>query len=430
MFNLLKIDFYNTRIENNTPTDYSSDITNPSQNFEGILKDQLQGITKTDKREKESTERSALSSDEKIKDEKIKIDEDTPSKESKRNNEKRTDDISKDGNKPAPIKDDVQLIKDEEILSKGNTPLIANCFNILLNIFKDLQNLPENEGYLKDFKAVLLKLHDYLNGKRPSENDINDIFSKLKSLLKRFENGKFIPSPQYEAKRNLPKLKDEIAFLIDTIKRHVSKLNNASTHIKGFESELNEIKNSTGERIRIFNETLNNREASTLMEKHESPMAFQFFNRGGIPRGNILSSISYKNNHFNEQLQSIIQNAKVFVRDNRNGSFSIRLYPESLGRINVNLGLDKGIISGKFLVDTIETRELLVENISAIKEKLEEAGMSVGEFNVNVRGESEGWEYRIQEEDSAMKGEHNININNDYDINSTYIHDGEIDMII
>ena len=133
-----------------------------------------------------------------------------------------------------------------------------------------------------------------------------------------------------------------------------------------------------------------------------------------------------------EHLDAMIENARVFVKDSKNGSFSIRLHPRELGSVNINLGLNDGVVHGKFLVSTQEARDLLLNNLELIKQQLEDAGISVGEFQVNVNdqrgkllndGERDGIAF-------ALPAEHAVEIESEYESNAKSYHDGLINLVI
>jgi len=244
------------------------------------------------------------------------------------------------------------------------------------------------------------------------------------SFTEKFENSaKFSELTQ--------KLQEKITHLINAIDKDVRKVDKGIISTKLHESDSKEAKNLAEDKIKVITETFDKREADNRSGNNESQNSFLFSkNSNGISRAGVNSSIHQKTSAFSEQLQSIVQNARIFIKDNRNGSFSIRLYPESLGRVNVNLGLDQGIITGRFLADTAEARDILLENINIIKEKLAEAGLSVGEFHVNVREENGAWEQGTQEEQFEVNHNRNMAINHEYEMSSIYLHDGEIDMIV
>ncbi len=130
-----------------------------------------------------------------------------------------------------------------------------------------------------------------------------------------------------------------------------------------------------------------------------------------------------------EQMETILNNARFVVRDGKNGSFVMNLYPETLGRVNVNLGLEDGVIVGRFMVESREAREAMLENIDNLRLHLEEAGIQVGSFQVNVRGERERLVQELQE--AFLNGGKRPlqEATMDYEINTYRRHDGALDVI-
>jgi len=96
-----------------------------------------------------------------------------------------------------------------------------------------------------------------------------------------------------------------------------------------------------------------------------------------------------KNGRNAEHLEGIIQAARVVVKDSKNATFSLRLHPRELGSVRISIGLLDGTVHGKFLVDTPAARDVLMADIELIKEELAQAGISVGEFQVNVSDQRE-----------------------------------------
>ncbi|MEW6525443.1 MAG: flagellar hook-length control protein FliK [Spirochaetota bacterium] len=127
-----------------------------------------------------------------------------------------------------------------------------------------------------------------------------------------------------------------------------------------------------------------------------------------------------------EQLMQLLNKAKVMQEGDKT-SLSLKLYPESLGKLSVNLGLEHGILSGRFVVESHEAKELLLQQLESIRWELEHNGVQVGEFEVNVK------EHR-QREFTEMQGlSHKQTIENaEYEVTSNrYIyHDGLLDVII
>ncbi|MBN1501651.1 MAG: flagellar hook-length control protein FliK [Spirochaetes bacterium] len=88
---------------------------------------------------------------------------------------------------------------------------------------------------------------------------------------------------------------------------------------------------------------------------------------------------------FRQQLNEILERSKITVKDNRNSSIIMKLFPEKLGHLNVNMGLENGVLNGKFMVESDEAKQLLQNDLQTLRTALEEAGINVGSFEVNVR---------------------------------------------
>jgi len=127
-----------------------------------------------------------------------------------------------------------------------------------------------------------------------------------------------------------------------------------------------------------------------------------------------------------DQLMQLLSKAKV-MQEGEKTSLSLKLYPESLGKLSVNLGLEHGILSGRFIVESQEAKELLLQQLESIRWELQNNGVQVGAFEVNVKEHH-------QREFTEMPGlSHKQTIENtEYEVASNrYIyHDGLLDVII
>lgn len=137
---------------------------------------------------------------------------------------------------------------------------------------------------------------------------------------------------------------------------------------------------------------------------------------------------------FQEQLQTLMNGAKLQVKDSRNASLNLNLYPRALGTITLNLGLEQGILSGRFIVDSPEARELLNENMNYIKQQLQESGIQLGQFQVDVRDRGNHQHERDSRTDyqfAAVKNEITEDpVSAAYEMNFTGSHDGSVNLII
>jgi flagellar hook-length control protein FliK len=171
-------------------------------------------------------------------------------------------------------------------------------------------------------------------------------------------------------------------------------------------------------------------ESGSEREGHQGGLNMNFMKNLSGKNISVNESRAMNNSRFSQQMQSIIENAKVVVKDSRNGSFAVKLYPKQLGIVNVNLGLEQGVVNGKFFVENGEARDLLMENLNLIKEQLEEAGINIGEFEVNVNHQGEMFTRDDTEETFFTLPGTGDEVAKEYHTNSLSLHDGEFNMVI
>ncbi|MGL4369414.1 MAG: flagellar hook-length control protein FliK, partial [Spirochaetota bacterium] len=91
---------------------------------------------------------------------------------------------------------------------------------------------------------------------------------------------------------------------------------------------------------------------------------------------------------FSENIDELISKAKISVRDEKNGSLSLRMFPEHLGRVNISLGLENGVLTAKFLVDSADAKDALASNMAVLTDAMAQEGLALGAFQVDVRSET------------------------------------------
>jgi flagellar hook-length control protein FliK len=308
-----------------------------------------------------------------------------------------------------------------------------------------------------EIRSTLLELKSTLEAKNSNnvnkksaasyiDPDFKNLLDRLKKLvetanersgIKKLNTKEFNfaknPDADFKEIAGIGTLKKQISTLADELKQHLNVRKQENVISKNSEQVI-ENKNLNNQKI--FNEVPSNEKIENMHSK-DNGAAFNFssFRKETEGSASILQKTNAgytgKGSAFGDQLDTIMQNAKVTVRDSKNGSFSIRLYPESLGKVNVNLSLEQGVISGKFLVDSTDAKEALLENIQSVIDKLQENGISVGGFNVNVRDEKKSL-FEFNEEASLHSAgrKQPTAARVEYESSASYVHNGEIDVII
>jgi flagellar hook-length control protein FliK len=85
----------------------------------------------------------------------------------------------------------------------------------------------------------------------------------------------------------------------------------------------------------------------------------------------------------------------VELAHERGQSLQIRLSPPELGSLRVEIAVRSGVLTAHLETETAAARIALLENLPALRERLAEHNVRVGQFDVDVRDESGG---RFQEQ--------------------------------
>jgi flagellar hook-length control protein FliK len=133
---------------------------------------------------------------------------------------------------------------------------------------------------------------------------------------------------------------------------------------------------------------------------------------------------------FRENLDAIIDRARVVVTDSRNAAFSLKLHPRELGSVNIHLGLDQGVLQGRFLVETAEAKTLLMQILEQIRQELAQSGITVGEFQVDVSGQGKESRDGLFGDGEASPLIQAKEISAQFEINTEAAHNGSINMIV
>jgi flagellar hook-length control protein FliK len=134
---------------------------------------------------------------------------------------------------------------------------------------------------------------------------------------------------------------------------------------------------------------------------------------------------------FADKLDELVNQAKITSRDGKNGQISMKMYPESLGSVNVNLGIENGVLTAKFLVENSEAKDALTANIAFLKETLSNEGITVGSFQVDVRGEGRFLTEQHEENAPVHYMPHEAKeAELEYNLRQSSSHNGLIDLVV
>jgi flagellar hook-length control protein FliK len=83
--------------------------------------------------------------------------------------------------------------------------------------------------------------------------------------------------------------------------------------------------------------------------------------------------------------------AKAFQTvGDQGGSLRLRLSPPDLGSLRLNVTVSGGVLSAHVQTETAQARDMLMENLPALRERLAEHNIKVDQFDVEVFDSSTG----------------------------------------
>jgi len=92
-------------------------------------------------------------------------------------------------------------------------------------------------------------------------------------------------------------------------------------------------------------------------------------------------------NNLQQQIDQMMQKAKVIIRENGNAQLTAKLNPRELGEISIKLTLLNGRLTGKVTVDNEFVQKELNDKLAEIFDELKSEGFSIDGFQVDVKSQ-------------------------------------------
>lgn len=279
--------------------------------------------------------------------------------------------------------------------------------------------------------------YDFSNNNETIENILNQL-SEITELLNMFKKD-LDKNPLSIAEKNAPIIK-EIKGDIALIKKGIEllsgeKRNFIENNLKGevdlnrkdFSNNmdfLNEFKNET-EYVLKEAEVENSLKPDIKPEKIDSDeiyMKSTFINsEKDLMFENKIESMENRPVEIpkEELIEQIVDKANIML-DEDSSEIRIKLKPEILGELLLKVEVEKGVVVAKAIVDNYRVKELIETNILQLKEGLEEQGLDIKTFQVQVGSNSdfdreqreEFFQNNRKNKRVKLKKESALNINN------------------
>jgi hypothetical protein len=113
----------------------------------------------------------------------------------------------------------------------------------------------------------------------------------------------------------------------------------------------------------------------------------------GFAQGETTSSLSARQaattpvTYFNALSHQLVEKVKLLVSEGRS-ELEVQLKPEHLGRLKLNLTLEDGVITAKFVVENPKVGQIIETNMAHLRSVLTEAGLKFEQANVSYGGEN------------------------------------------
>lgn len=122
----------------------------------------------------------------------------------------------------------------------------------------------------------------------------------------------------------------------------------------------------------------------------------------GLMRGEAAGQASYASETFKQTFEQMIKSVKM-LSDGAN-QVEIKLNPEHLGKVKIELSVENGSAVAKFVSENENARQLIESNFNQLKSSLEEQGIKIAGFEVSVNQENANRHYQegLQNQDSGQ----------------------------
>lgn len=292
-----------------------------------------------------------------------------------------------DENNENEVKESIEQFKNtvEEaklILNDDFNPMDKIEFESLEDIIDELENIVEK---------LENKFNDVLDVKT-NENLKNNILALQKEIKTAFENTL--------SKENTKEISEEMN--IETIKKD-SEVGTKDVFFSNQKLEENVEENTVAEietkgEENLLEEDLDEKSTESNEIREEPLLANSKIKTNFEGK---IEAIQKKEIEMpkDEIIKQVLDKGKAILDENKS-EIRIKLKPEVLGEVLLKVEVEKGVVVAKAMVDNYRVKELLEANIYQLKEGLEEQGLDIKTFEVQV-GTNSNFENQKREKYSS-----------------------------
>ncbi len=89
----------------------------------------------------------------------------------------------------------------------------------------------------------------------------------------------------------------------------------------------------------------------------------------------------------------------------RDGRIQVRLSPPELGALRIELNMHQGVMTARIEAETTAARNLLLDNLPALRDRLAQQDVRIDRFDVDVRRDGGGWSQQQMQDRPSAQGD-------------------------
>lgn len=265
----------------------------------------------------------------------------------------------------------------------------------------NLENVPsyETSEISVENMTVDLTIKEETSNIDTDEFDLNNIIGKIDDNIKEVKsNNKDLKSdskiPEYEIN------KDNSEEILETKETSLSYIEQSDEKME-FNLKQNNNSNSSSHEENLDNIELVKTDKN--IEGKEEPFISMSKDSINFIKDNAVELDKPDKINRKEVIEQIVERVKIDLSNTRN-EIKVRLKPEVLGEMTMNIEVVKGVVTAKIMVDNQRTKEIIEGNIFQLKEGIKDTGLEIKTVEVFVGNNSDF--------DKHSSGQFNLRQNN------------------
>lgn len=305
----------------------------------------------------------------------------------------------------ADIKDKLMdaIKKVEEALAIPISNPNVELRNILTQLKTELPDLANKLAKMPEAKENIKEIEQMVE---PLLEKLNQVKTQMHQEVKKQS------AEPGNTHKEIPKLTEETKAAAEGKDKEVLKTDYADSSAKQDESELNDAAVDKGKDKKMNNDSITQKEKANTSKneansevkqaadldkpnQNQNPNANNFQDIPVIKaeKPSLQLNIKQMDTYFNKDnlvtinstdiINQVIKKADLIVQGSHQ-EMVMKLEPESLGKLNLKLVVENGLVTAKFVAESHQVKEVLESNFNQLKDALQDKGIAVQNFSVSV----------------------------------------------